>query len=47
MLSTFAAVSANVKLHARKISIDNLAFKFHYRATFIILLICTILVTSR
>lgn len=47
MLTTFAAVSANVKFRTRKISIDNLAFKFHYRATFLILLVCTILVTSR
>lgn len=47
MLSSFAAIAPHLRHKLRKISIDNLAFKFHYRATFIILLVCTILVTSR
>lgn len=31
----------------RTVSIDNVAFKFHYRATFAVLLFSTVLVTSR
>lgn len=48
MLSTFSQVQAQLrKFKTKVIAIDNLGFKFHYRATFIILLVCTVLVTSR
>lgn len=47
MLGSFAAISPHLKFKAKKISIDNLGFKFFYRGTFIILLVSTILVTSR
>lgn len=47
MLDTYEAISPHIKLKFRKVSTDNLAFKFHYRFTFIILIVCTLLVTSR
>ncbi|XP_070506516.1 innexin inx7 [Chironomus tepperi] len=47
MISTFSIISPHLKLSRKIISIDNIGFKFHYRLTFIILLVCTILVTSR
>ncbi|XP_031636050.1 innexin inx7 [Contarinia nasturtii] len=47
MLKTFTALSPFIKFRSKNISIDNLAFKFHYRATYLILLVCTLLVTSR
>ncbi|XP_055677513.1 innexin inx7 [Lutzomyia longipalpis] len=47
MLKSFEAVASQLKFKSKVFSIDNLAFKFHYRATFIILLVCTVLVTSR
>ncbi|XP_053680968.1 innexin inx7 [Anopheles nili] len=47
MLNTFSVLSPHLKFKYKFITIDNLAFKFHYRATFIMLLVCTLLVTSR
>lgn len=45
MLKTFSAIKPFI--HPTKATIDNFLFKLHYRYTFIILLIGTILVTSR
>lgn len=47
MLNTFSVLSPHLKFKNKVVSIDNVAFKFHYRATFTILLVCTLLVTSR
>lgn len=47
MLNTFSVLSPHLKFKNKFVSIDNVAFKFHYRATFTILLVCTLLVTSR
>ncbi|XP_055548470.1 innexin inx7 isoform X2 [Wyeomyia smithii] len=47
MLNTFSVLKPHLKFKNSFVSIDNLAFKFHYRATFAILLVCTLLVTSR
>ncbi|KAG5674119.1 hypothetical protein PVAND_004104 [Polypedilum vanderplanki] len=47
MIATFSSITPHLKFKKKVISIDNLGFKFHYRGTFLILLICTILVTSR
>ncbi|XP_058821024.1 innexin inx7 isoform X2 [Topomyia yanbarensis] len=47
MLNTFSVLSPHLKFKNKFVSIDNLAFKFHYRATFTLLLVCTLLVTSR
>lgn len=51
MLKQFAAAGEALKLKDvlgnRTKQIDNLGFRFHYRATFAILFVCTILVTSR
>lgn len=45
MLKTFEAIKPF--LHPTKVSIDNVIFKLHYRLTFLLLLVFTILVTSR
>lgn len=48
VLSGFDSVSKYLSFKSRKsVSIDNVAFKFHYRATFAVLLFSTVLVTSR
>jgi hypothetical protein len=47
MIATFSSITPHLKFKKKVISIDNLGFKFHYRGTFLILLVCTILVTSR
>lgn len=47
MLATFAQITPHLKFKAKTIVIDNLGFKFHYRGTFLILMVCTVLVTSR
>ncbi|KAF7284330.1 hypothetical protein GWI33_022313 [Rhynchophorus ferrugineus] len=48
MLGTFAGVTPFIKkLAAQSYSIDNWVFRLHYRASFLILLACTILVCSR
>lgn len=45
MLKTFEAIKPLI--HPTKATIDNFLFKLHYRYTFIILLVATVLVTSR
>ncbi|CRK92218.1 CLUMA_CG005716, isoform A [Clunio marinus] len=47
MLTNFSQITPHLKFKSKVISIDNLGFKFHYRGTFILLLVCTVLVTSR
>ncbi|XP_037934983.1 innexin inx7-like [Teleopsis dalmanni] len=47
MLKTFSSVTPFIKFDPTRVIIDNLVFKFHYRWTFIILIVATILVTSQ
>lgn len=47
MLSTFSSVTPFLKFNQTQVKIDNFVFKLHYRWTFILLLVATILVTSR
>lgn len=47
MLSTFGLVSPYFKFKYGDISIDNIAFQLHYKWSFAVLIVCTILVTSR
>ncbi|XP_018333548.1 innexin inx7-like isoform X3 [Agrilus planipennis] len=47
MIHTFATIKANFKLFPQSIYIDNYVFKLHYRITTLLLLVATILVTSR
>ncbi|KAF5275882.1 hypothetical protein FQR65_LT04121 [Abscondita terminalis] len=47
MLSAFDQVRKNFKLKPKAYTIDNLAFKLHYRVTTLMLVVATVLVTSR
>ncbi|KAL9880567.1 innexin inx7 [Glossina fuscipes] len=47
MLHAFSAVSPYLKFNPKRVTIDNTIFKLHYRWTFIILIVATILVCSR
>ncbi|XP_037818812.1 innexin inx7 [Lucilia sericata] len=47
MLNTFSSVTPFLKFNPRRVIIDNIVFKLHYRWTFIILIVATILVCSR
>ncbi|CAL7949272.1 unnamed protein product [Xylocopa violacea] len=49
LLATFSVLKDHVKLKVTQdaVAIDNLVFKLHYRVTFLLLLISTLLVTSR
>ncbi|XP_053989359.1 innexin inx7 [Hylaeus volcanicus] len=49
VLATFAVLKDHVKLKVSQdyVAIDNIVFKLHYRATFLILLISSLLVSSR
>ncbi|XP_017892713.1 innexin inx7-like [Ceratina calcarata] len=49
LLATFSVIKNHVKLKVTQdaVSIDNMVFKLHYRVTFVALLLCTLLVTSR
>lgn len=47
MLSAFDQVRKNFKLKPKTYTIDNFAFKLHYRITTLMLLVATVLVTSR
>ena len=45
MFDVFGSVKGLIKLD--KVCIDNNVFRLHYKATFIVLLVCSLLVTSR
>ncbi|PBC28518.1 Innexin inx7 [Apis cerana cerana] len=49
VLTTFSVLKDHVKWKISQdyVAIDNLVFKMHYRFTFLILLIATLLVTAR
>lgn len=47
MLNTFSSVIPYFKFNPSNVIIDNFVFKLHYRYTFIVLIVATILVTSR
>lgn len=49
LLATFSVLKDHVKLKVTQdaVAIDNAVFKLHYRVTFLVLLISTLLVTSR
>ncbi|ALC48259.1 inx7 [Drosophila busckii] len=47
MLKTFSSVSQYIKADLTRVIIDNIVFKLHYRWTFVLLLVATLLVTSR
>ncbi|XP_077284551.1 innexin inx7-like [Arctopsyche grandis] len=47
MLDPFKAVKGQLKIRFDKASIDDVIFKLHYRATFMLLLVSSILVTQR
>jgi hypothetical protein len=45
MFDVFGSVKGLIKLDS--VCIDNNVFRLHYKATFIILVVCSLLVTSR
>jgi len=47
MLGTFSKLKAAIKLKSTNVKIDTAVFKLHYRFTFVLLVACSILVTSR
>ncbi|XP_026479596.1 innexin inx7-like [Ctenocephalides felis] len=47
MLMTFQVLKDQAKHLNKSISIDNAVCKLHYRVTFMLLMACTVLVTSR
>ncbi|XP_068158697.1 innexin inx7 [Drosophila tropicalis] len=47
MLNTFSSVRQYLKFDITRVIIDNFVFKLHYRWTFVILLVATLLITSR
>ena len=47
MLGTFKSVAGAIKLRLNKVRIDTAVFRLHYRVTFIILVVSSILVSSR
>lgn len=47
MLNTFSSVRQYLKFDLTRVVIDNIVFKLHYRWTFVILLVATLLITSR
>ncbi|XP_022210522.2 innexin inx7 [Drosophila obscura] len=47
MLNTFSSVRQYLKFDITRVIIDNIVFKLHYRWTFVILLVATLLITSR
>ncbi|KAH8396081.1 hypothetical protein KR222_002755, partial [Zaprionus bogoriensis] len=47
MLSTFSSVKQYLKFDLTRVVIDNIVFKLHYRWTFVLLLVATLLITSR
>lgn len=47
MLNTFSSVRQYLKFDLTRVVIDNFVFKLHYRWTFVMLLVATLLITSR
>jgi len=47
MLNTFSSVRQYLKFDVTRVVIDNIVFKLHYRWTFVMLLVATLLITSR
>ncbi|EDV92023.1 innexin inx7 [Drosophila grimshawi] len=47
MLNTFSSVRQYLKFDLSRVIIDNIVFKLHYRWTFVLLLVATLLITSR
>ncbi|KAH8266318.1 hypothetical protein KR026_004012 [Drosophila bipectinata] len=47
MLNTFSSVRQYLKFDITRVVIDNFVFKLHYRWTFVMLLVATLLITSR
>ncbi|CAH1990859.1 unnamed protein product [Acanthoscelides obtectus] len=47
LVQTFGVIKSNFKLKPKEYTIDNWAFKMHYKATVLFFLVSTILVTSR
>nr|CAI5829507.1 unnamed protein product [Callosobruchus analis] len=47
LVQTFSVIKSNFKLKPKEYTIDNWAFKMHYKATVLFFLVSTILVTSR
>lgn len=47
MWTSFLVLKDQAKHFNKNISIDNVVCKLHYRVTFLLLLACTVLVTSR
>lgn len=47
MLKSFENIKGYVKISITKVIIDDIVFKLHYRATFLILMVSTVLVTQR
>lgn len=47
MLSTFSSIKQYLKFDLSRVVIDNIVFKLHYRWTFVLLLVATLLITSR
>ncbi|XP_063235934.1 innexin inx7 [Bacillus rossius redtenbacheri] len=47
MLQTFGVLARHVPLTPKKVAIDNPVFRLHYRATVLLLLACTVLVSSQ
>nr|CAH7730556.1 unnamed protein product [Callosobruchus chinensis] len=47
LVQTFSVIKSNFKLKPKDYTIDNWAFKMHYKATVLFFLVSTILVTSR
>lgn len=47
MLGTFSSVKQYLKFDISRVVIDNIVFKLHYRWTFVLLLVATLLITSR
>ncbi len=45
MYDVFSPVKGLIKLDS--VCIDNNVFRLHYKATFVILIVCSLLVTSR
>nr|CAD7404921.1 unnamed protein product [Timema poppensis] len=47
MLQTFGVLAKSIRLKPKTVSIDNPVFRLHYWVTFLLLLVCSILVSSQ